>query len=63
MGCKATKTGVLRKWPVCASIYILLFGVLKGSLITKALTCMKIYLYKQKWQFCQKTDTSGYVVV
>ena len=28
-------------------------NVLKGSAITKALTCMKIYLYKQKWQFCQ----------
>ena len=26
----------------------------KGSPITKALTCMKIYLYKQKWQICQE---------
>ena len=26
---------------------------LKGSPISKALTCMKIYLYKQKWQFPQ----------
>ena len=25
----------------------------KGSPITKALTCMNIYLYKPKWQFCQ----------
>ena len=25
----------------------------KGSPITKALTCMKIYMYKQKGQFCQ----------
>ena len=25
----------------------------KGTPITKALTCMKIYLYKQKWKFCQ----------
>ena len=25
----------------------------KGSLITKALTCMKNYLYKQKCQFCK----------
>ena len=25
----------------------------KGSPISKALTCMKIYLYKQKMQFCQ----------
>ena len=31
MGCKATKTGVLMKWPVCASIYILLFGVLNSN--------------------------------
>ena len=32
MGCKATKTGLLMKWLVCASIYmymyVLLFGVL-----------------------------------
>ena len=28
MGCKATKTGVLMKWLVCASIYVLLFNVL-----------------------------------
>ena len=25
----------------------------KGTPVSKALTCMKIYLYKQKWQFCQ----------
>ena len=30
MGCKATKTGVFMKWPVCASIYVLLFGVLNS---------------------------------
>ena len=36
---------------------------LKGTPITKALTCMKIYLYKQKWQFCQEDQyTSGYFV-
>ena len=28
MGCKATETCVLMKWLLCASIYILLFGVL-----------------------------------
>ena len=27
--------------------------LLKGTPIPKVLTCMKIYLYKQKWQFCQ----------
>ena len=27
--------------------------IVKGMPSTKALTCMKIYLYKQKWQFCQ----------
>ena len=31
MGCKATKTGVLMKWPVCASIFVLLFGVLNSN--------------------------------
>ena len=31
MGCKATKTSVLMKWPVCASIYVLLFGVLNSN--------------------------------
>ena len=35
---------------LCAQVRAILF---KGSPITKALTCMKIYLYKQKWQFCQ----------
>ena len=33
MGCKATKTGVLMKWLVCASIYVLLFGVLNSNKI------------------------------
>ena len=33
MGCKATKTGVLMKWFVCASIYVLLFGVLNSNTI------------------------------
>ena len=28
-------------------------NIFKGTPITKALTCMKIYLYKQKWQFCR----------
>ena len=35
MGCKATKTGVLMKWPVCASIYVLLFGVLISNILSK----------------------------
>ena len=26
---------------------------IKGMLLSKALTCMKIFLYKQKWPFCQ----------
>ena len=33
MGCKATKTGVLMKWPLCASIYVLLFGVLNSNIL------------------------------
>ena len=36
MVCKATKTGVLMKWLVCASIYVLLFGVLNSN---------KLYMY------------------
>ena len=33
MGCKATNTGVLMKWLVCASVYmyVLLFGVLNSN--------------------------------
>ena len=35
----------------------------KGSPISKALTRIKIYLYKQKSNFVKETDTSGYIVV
>ena len=35
MGCKDTKTGVLMKWLVCASIYVLLFGVLNPSPVVR----------------------------
>ena len=31
MGCKATKTGVLMTWPVCVSIYVLLYGALNSN--------------------------------
>ena len=37
-----------------ALLWSVYFSTFKGSPITKALTCMKIYLYKQKWQFCQR---------
>ena len=37
--------------------------IFKGTPITKALTCMKIYLYKQKWQFGKESYTSGCFVV
>ena len=37
-------------FPITRSMHVHSF---KGTPITKALTCMKIYLYKQKWQFCQ----------
>ena len=36
---------------------------LKGSPITKALTCMKIYLYKKNGNFVKKSDIFGYIVV
>ena len=36
---------------------------IKGSPTSKALTCMKIYLYKQKSNFVKGTDNSGYIVV
>ena len=42
MGCKATKTGVLMKWPVCASIYVLLFGVLDSNKLY-LLACLSLY--------------------
>ena len=31
MGCKTTKTGVIMKWLMYASIYVLLFGVLNSN--------------------------------
>ena len=38
------------------------YALLMGSeLISKALTCMKIYLCNKKWQFVKETDTSGFI--
>ena len=37
--------------------------VLKGILLSKALTCMKSFLYKQNWLFIKETDTFGHIVV
>ena len=46
MACKATKTGVLMKWPGCASIYVLLIGVLNSNkLYLLAFLHIKITLF------------------
>ena len=36
---------------------------LKGIYLSKALTCMIFFLYKQKMLFIKETDTFGHVVV
>ena len=36
---------------------------LKGSPISKAITCMKSYLYGINGNFAKETNTSGYIVV
>ena len=36
---------------------------LKGIYLSKALTCMKFFLYKQKCFFIKETDTFGHIVV
>ena len=35
----------------------------KGIYLSKALTCMKIFLYKQELLFVKETDTFGHIVV
>ena len=36
---------------------------IKGIYLSKALTCMKFFLYKQKCFFIKETDTFGHIVV
>ena len=36
---------------------------LKGIYLSKALTCINFFLYKQKMLFIKETDTSGHVDV
>ena len=38
-------------------------GELKWIYLSKALTCMKVFLYKQKCFFIKETDTFGHIVV
>ena len=35
----------------------------KGIYLSKALTCMKIFLYKKELLFVKETDTFGHIVV
>ena len=35
----------------------------KGIYLSKALTCMTLFLYKQKLLFIKETDSFGYIVV
>ena len=44
MGCKATKTGVLMKWLVFASIYMYMYVLLIGVLNSNELYSNKLYL-------------------
>ena len=37
--------------------------MIKGIYLSKALTCMKFFLYKQKCFFIKGTDTFGHIVV
>ena len=39
------------------------FTNFKGSPISKALTYLKVYIYKENGNFVKETDTSGYIVV
>ena len=38
-------------------------GTIKGIYLSKALTCIKFFLYKQKMLFIKETDTFGHIVV
>ena len=40
-----------------------LWSSVKGIYLSKALTCMKIFLYKQELLFVKETDTFGKIVV
>ena len=37
--------------------------LIKGIYLSKALTCMNFFLYKQKMLFIKETDTFGHIVV
>ena len=39
------------------------FQIIKGIYLSKALTCMKFFMYKQKLLFIKETDTFGHIVV
>ena len=38
-------------------------ALIQGIYLSKALTCMKLFLYKQKLLFIKETDTFGHIVV
>ena len=43
--------------------FMIPMALLKGIYLSKALTCMKIFLYKQELLFVKETDTFGHIVV
>ena len=45
------------------SFFNFLDRLFKGIYLSKALTCMKIFLYKQELLFVKETDTFGHIVV
>ena len=47
----------------CISLFTFKKLLLKEIYLSKALTCMKFFLYKQKLLFIKETDTFGHIVV
>ena len=51
------------KFPVFVFYCLCYLIVLKGIYLSKALTCMNFFLYKQKCFFIKEMDTFGHIVV
>ena len=58
MGCKVTKTGVLMKWLVFASKYVLLFGVLNSNKLYLLAFFFIFKLLYGLYLICKYTHTS-----
>ena len=49
--------------PTSCDKYRLYYNAFKGMYLSKALTCMKCFLYKQNLLFIKEKDTFGHIVV